>query len=114
MRTRVAVLGAVLLALAAGLYAEDDKKDEGWIELFNGKDTKGWKLRAEKISVTKFVDSEGKEIKDAKAGKVDQKVVIQDKQGKVLEGAKLSDKDKKTIVDSEGNPIKDAKMVKTG
>src|SRR5437764_293647 len=48
MRTRVAVLGVVLLALAAGLHAEDTKKDDkkdGWIELFNGKDTTGWKLR---------------------------------------------------------------------
>jgi hypothetical protein len=114
MRTRVAALAAVLLALAAGLHAED-KKDEGWIELFNGKDTSGWKLRAEKVNVTKFFDADGKEIKGARKGKVDQKEVIQDAKGKEIKGAKVSDRDgKKVIVDSEGKPIAKAKLARSG
>jgi hypothetical protein len=97
-----------------GLYAEE-KKDEGWIVLFNGKDTSGWKLRADKVTVTKFLDSDGKEIAGAKRGKVDQKEVAQDAKGKAIAGAKIVEKDKKKIVvDSDGKEIEKAKIGKTG
>lgn len=115
MRTRVAVLGVVLLAMAAGLHAEDKKTQDnkdGWIELFNGNDTKGWKLRGEKITVMKFLDGEGKVIEGARKGKVDQKEVIVDSKGKELKDAKLNDK--KVIVDGEGKEIKGAKLAKVG
>jgi hypothetical protein len=123
MRTRVAVLGLVL-ALVTGLYAQDrqqekqkdEKKDEtkeGWIELFNGKDTTGWKLREPVRTVTKYVDDQGKEIAGAKKGKVDQKAVIVDAKNKEIEGAKVGE-DKKTIVDKEGKKIEGAKVKMTG
>lgn len=36
---------ALLLTLAAALPAgADDKKDDGWVQLFNGKDLTGWKI----------------------------------------------------------------------
>jgi hypothetical protein len=116
MLTRILALAAVLLSAAAlGLYAEDTKKDDGWIVLFNGKDTTGWKLRAEKIKVQKFVDQDGKEIVGAKRGKVDQKEVAQDAKGKPIAGAKIVEKDgKKVVVDSDGKVIEKAKIGKTG
>ena len=44
------VLGVLaLLAIAGGLHSQQKTGD--WIELFNGKDTKGWKLRGEKITL---------------------------------------------------------------
>src|SRR5690242_4313295 len=90
MRTRIAAVAAALLAAAAlGVQAEDKKDKDGWIELFNGKDTSGWKLRSDKVTVNKFVDENGKEIKGAKMAKIDKKNVIVDDKGKEIKGAKV-------------------------
>jgi hypothetical protein len=109
---------ALLLAVLAtgiGLRSEDKDKGGAWEVLFNGKDTTGWKLRAEKIKVTKFLDSEGKFIPSAKFGKVDQKEVARDAKNKDIEGAKIILKDgKKVVVDAEGAVIPKAKIVKVG
>lgn len=114
MRTRIMALAAVLfISAAVGLRAEDKK--DGWIELFNGKDTSGWKLRAEKANVTKFVDADGKPIADARRAKVDQKEVARDAKNKAIPGAKIVSKNgKKIVVDADGKPIAKAKIVKTG
>jgi hypothetical protein len=47
LRRLLAAGGLLLLALSAGLLpatAEDKKDNEGWVQLFNGKDLKGWKV----------------------------------------------------------------------
>ncbi|MBY0524598.1 MAG: DUF1080 domain-containing protein [Gemmataceae bacterium] len=104
---------AALLLFVGGLQSAD--KDDGWIVLFNGKDTTGWKLKSDKYTVTRFVDAEGKEIKGAKRGKLDQKDTIVDAKGKAIDGAKIAKIDgKDTPVDADGKPIKDAKITKTG
>jgi hypothetical protein len=103
-----------LLGLAGGLRA-DGKDDKGWIVLFNGKDTTGWKLRAEKISVTKYVDAEGKEIPGAKKAKLDQKEVARDAKNKDLPDAKIETRGgKKVVVDADGQAILGAKVAKVG
>jgi hypothetical protein len=107
----------VLGAAAGGLRSEDSKgdKEKDWIVLFNGTDTKGWKLRAEKTTVTKFFDAEGKALPDAKMGMVDQKEVARDAKGKDIEGAKIETRDgKKVVVDAEGKVIAGAKVAKVG
>jgi hypothetical protein len=109
-RTGFAIL--FIAVAGAGLRAEDAK---GWKVLFNGTDATGWKLRADKTTITKFVDAEGKPIADAKKGKVDQKEEARDAANKPIPGAKIVEKDnKKTVVDAEGKPIAGAKIVKTG
>src|SRR5262245_39224891 len=106
------LIAAAAVALPAS--AGGGKKDD-WINLFNGKDTAGWKLRSDKITGTKFLDAAGKEIAGAKAGKVDQKEEIQDKAGKPIAGARVVDKGgKKLIVDADGKDIAGAKLVKVG
>src|SRR5262245_35680478 len=114
MILRKLVLPVVAALVVIGTLQSADK-DDGWINLFNGKDTSGWKLRNEKYTVTKFVDAEGKEIKGAKKTKLDQKDVVVDAKGKVIEGAKIAKVEgKDTPVDAEGKPIKDAKITKMG
>jgi len=109
-RTGFAIL---LIVLVGTTVSGEDAKD--WKVLFNSKDTTGWKLRAAKVSVTKFVDGEGKPLLDAKKGKVDQKDEARDADGKAIAGAKVVEKDgKKLVVDGEGKPIAGAKVVKTG
>src|SRR5690349_2326263 len=106
-------VAAMLFALGGAAPAQDGKDD--WIILFNGKDTSGWKLRQEKITITKYLDSAGNVIADAKKVKVDQKEVAQDAKGKEITGAKIVTKDKKQIVvDADGNPIAGAKVAKVG
>jgi hypothetical protein len=106
---------AVVLLAGAPVLSDEGKDDKGWITLFNGKDTSGWKLRDDKLTITKFVDADGKEVADAKKGKVDQKAVVQDAKGKPIEGAKIVDKDgKKVAVDADGKAIEGAKIVLTG
>jgi hypothetical protein len=112
----------LLVALAAGggppSGAGEAKKGEakdGWIELFNGSSTAGWRLRQEKVTVTKYFDAEGKEIPGAKKVKLDQKEEIRDAKNKPLPGAKVEVKGKKkVIVGANGKPIKGAKVVKVG
>ncbi len=114
MRKRALALAVVLAVAAAGLYA-DEKKEEGWVVLFNGKDTTGWKLRAAKMTVTKFVDADGKPIKGGRRAKVDQKEVVRDAKNKPIAGARIvSEKGKKVVVDADGKPIKGARVVKVG
>jgi hypothetical protein len=108
---------ALLLTLAAvgGLTSGERKGGDGWIELFNGKNTTGWKLRAEKIGITKFYDRNGEEIPGAKKAKLDQKEEIHDAKGKPLPGAKIEVQGKKkVIVDGVGKAIPGAKLVKFG
>jgi hypothetical protein len=105
----------LVLCLAVAGRSEDEDKGPPWDVLFNGKDTTGWKLRAEKITLTKFVDAEGKVITGARKGKVDQKEVIRDEKNKDIPGAKIETKDgKKVVVNAEGTPIEGAKIVKVG
>jgi Domain of Unknown Function (DUF1080) len=109
-RTCFALVG---LLLASVCVPAEEKTD--WEVLFNGKDTAGWKLRAEKLNVTKFVDEDGKVVPGARKGKVEQKEIIVDAKDKQILNAKVEVKDGKTIVvDSTGTPIEGAKVVKTG
>lgn len=81
-RLRWLLAGVLLFGLISGSGAKGTKA--GWINLFNGKDTTGWKLRQEKITLTKFVDADGKVIPGAKKkGKL-----IVDKKGEEIPGAK--------------------------
>ena len=81
-RLRWSLSGVLLLGLVSWSGAQESK--DGWIVLFNGKDTAGWKLRQEKITLTKFVDADGKVIPGAKKkGKL-----IVDKKGEEIAGAK--------------------------
>jgi hypothetical protein len=73
-------------AFLGGAFAGDGKDD--WIVLFNGKDTAGWKLRGEKITVAKFVDADGKQIAGAKVAKVGGQNVIVNKAGEEVKDAK--------------------------
>jgi Domain of Unknown Function (DUF1080) len=110
---RLLLSTVMFLALLGAGLAQDGKDD--WIVLFNGKDTIGWKLRGEKITVTKFFDADGKAIPDAKKVKFDQKEVAQDAKGKEIAGAKIVVKDKKqVVVDADGKPIAGAKVSKVG
>ncbi len=81
-----------LFALVAGsaldLSFAARKIGDAWVDLFNGKDTAGWKLRAEKISVIKFMDAEGKELAGVKKGKLEQKNIVVDAKGTEIKGAK--------------------------
>jgi hypothetical protein len=105
-----------LLALffcATGLLSQDKPGD--WIVPFNGKDTTGWKLRNEIVTVTKFVDPAGTVIPGAKKGKLDQVETVVDAKNQPIKDAKVGEIDgKKAPVDAGGKPIKDAKIVKTG
>jgi hypothetical protein len=113
IRTLTALLGGVLLLAAT---AEGQQKDDqGWLILFNGKDLAGWKLRRDTFTVTRFVDPSGKEIPGAKKTKLDQKEVIVDAKGKEVPGAKVVEQEgKKRIVDAGGKPVEGAKLTKVG
>jgi hypothetical protein len=109
-RLSCALIG--LLVAGVWLTAEEEKD---WKVLFNGKDTTGWKLRADKINVTKFVDEDGKAVEGARKGKVEQKEIPVDAKGKQIVDAKIEVKGGKAIVvDSTGTPIEGAKVAKTG
>src|SRR6266511_3606657 len=103
----------VLFLTGSPAPAADDPNE--WTALFNGTDLSGWKVRNDKYSVTKFLDADGKEIKGAKKGKLDQKVAVVDAKNKPIEGAKVGKVGgKETPVDTEGTPIKGAKIVRSG
>src|SRR5262249_8478789 len=74
---------------AATTCGADTKAEGDWIHLFDGNDTKGWKLRSTKITRQKFVDESGKEIPGAKTAKIDGKNVVVGKDGKEIKGAKV-------------------------
>jgi hypothetical protein len=105
---------AILILTAAGLAgAGDDAKE--WIKLFNDKDTTGWKLRSEKITVTKFVDADGQVIPGARKATLDQKEVARDAKNKDIPDAKIEVRNnKKVVVDADGKEIKGAKIAKVG
>ena len=77
---------ALFIVLAGATSRGEEAKD--WKILFNGKDTTGWKLRADKLNVTNFVDAEGKPLADARIVKKDGRDVVVDKGGKEIKGAK--------------------------
>jgi hypothetical protein len=109
----IRLLPAVLFLVFVGAAAGQDKGS--WIMLFNDKDTTGWKLRAEKMTVTRYLDAGGNAIEGAKKVKLDQKEVAQDAKGKEIADAKIVAKgDKKIVVDAEGNAIAGAKVAKVG
>src|SRR5262249_1051179 len=113
MRWYAGWLGALLvLGAAGGLYSHESK---GWVELVNGKDETGWKLRSPTVTVTRFLNAENNPIEGAKRVKVDQKEEARDAKGKAIEGAKIVEKDgKKVVVDAEGKVIDNAKIAKVG
>src|SRR5262245_55551395 len=47
MRRNLLGLGVLVLAIAALPTVADDKSEGGWVQLFNGKDLTGWKIRPE-------------------------------------------------------------------
>jgi len=104
-----------VLAWTASPALGQEKLPDGWISLFNGKDTTGWKLKSDTYTVTRYVDASGANIKGGKETKLDQKTEIQDAKGKAIAGAKVAKIDKKdVIVDTEGKPIPGAKLAKVG
>jgi hypothetical protein len=105
----------VLLAASVGLRAGDTGGGAGWVVLFNGKDTSGWKLRSDTLHVTKYLDGQGNVIPGAHKTKVDQQEVARDKKGKDIPGAKIEIKGgKKVVVDEEGKAIPGAKVHMVG
>ncbi|QJW99200.1 3-keto-disaccharide hydrolase [Frigoriglobus tundricola] len=73
----VAVTAVIALSSPASRVGADDKKDEGWIALFNGKDLTGWKIPNPPTGEFKDV----KEVKND-AGKVTAFVGVLKKDGK--------------------------------
>jgi hypothetical protein len=113
MRKRALALAVVLLIAAVGLHADDTK--EGWVVLFNGKDTTGWKLRATKVTKTTFTDADGKPIPGARRTKLDQKEVARDSKNNDIADAKIATEGgKKVVVDGDGKRIAGARVVKVG
>jgi hypothetical protein len=108
------ILPILALLLLAGSGASQDNAG-GWIMLFNGKDTTGWKLRQEKYTVTKLVDAKGQVIAGAKKGKLDQVEIVVDAKNQPIKDAKIAEVNgKKTPVNAAGAAIPGAKIVKTG
>src|SRR5207245_2783609 len=110
-RSLAILLGVLAVSAVAPIRAGDD----GWLMLFNGKDTAGWKLRADKLTITKFLDADSNEVPGAKFAMLDQKMELRDAKGMVIPGAMLVAKgDKKVIVDAEGKTIPGAKIAFVG
>src|SRR5262249_27955285 len=107
---------AILLTLfAAAAAAPTRAGDDGWLTLFNGKDTAGWKLRAEKVGVTQYFDADGKELPGAKATTLDQKMQVFDANGRLVPEAKIVAKGKKKfVVDAQNKPVEGAEIKFSG
>lgn len=75
------IVAAASLLLLVGDVCRTQETSEGWLPLFNGKDTSGWKIRNEKITRTRYVDTDGKEIAGAKKAKLDGRDIIVDAKG---------------------------------
>jgi hypothetical protein len=103
------------LLLATALPSQE-KTSDGWIDLFNGKDLTGWKLRwRNSLPLTKYVDEKGAVIPGAKEAMLEQKTVVVDAKGKAIPGAKVAKVDgKDQPVDSAGQPISGARLTKVG
>lgn len=114
MKALHALLVSFLLLSLANPAAAGDK-EEGWLDLFNGKDLSGWKLKSDSFTVTRFLDPAGKEIKGAKKAKIDQKESVVDAKGKPIDGAKVGKVGGKDLpLDAAGKPIAGAKIAKSG
>lgn len=100
------VLAVVLVVGAATGLRSADKDTAGWVELFNGKDTTGWRLRDEKVTTTKYVDADGKVIPGARK----EKGKIVGKSGKEIPGAKAV---KETVPNTSGWTVKDGVLTST-
>jgi hypothetical protein len=106
---------AALVVLCIGLGQAPGQDKDGWISLFNGKDTAGWKLKSDKYTVTKFVDDKGAVIAGAKEAKLDQTLTAVDAQGKPVPGAKVVNVDgKDVVVVAAGTKVDKVKIVKSG
>ncbi len=112
-RSGMVFAGLLCLAPMAGLSSAEEK-DKGWEVLFNGKDTTGWKLRAENTNVTTFVDADGNPIAGARNGKVGQKEEARDAKNKPIRDAKIVVQDGKKVVLGPDGVIAKAKIVKVG
>src|SRR5437588_11972311 len=107
---RTIVFAALILVVGwLGPLPAQEKDKDGWISLFNGKDTAGWKLKSDKYTVTKFLDDKGQVIAGAKEAKLDQKLTVVDAKGKPIAGAKVNKVDGKDVaVDAEGKVLLNA------
>src|SRR5262249_1082714 len=113
--TRHRSLAILLTLVAAAAAAPIRAGDDGWLTLFNGKDTAGWKLRSDKVGVTQFFDADGKELSGAKATTLDQKMQVFDANGKLIPEAKIVEKaKKKVVVDAQNKPVEGANIKFTG
>ncbi len=95
--TRTLSLFAVAALLAAPVVAEDkkDSKEDGWIQLFNGKDFTGWKLPDPPSSQFKAMkevkDKDGKVTEFIGVGKDDKEVTLwKIKDGVIVGGGPMS------------------------
>lgn len=105
----------VLALTVTGLRSEDGTDGAQWQALFNGKDTQGWKLREEAISVLRFVDSTGKPLTGARSSMVGQQEVVEDDQGKTVPRAKVAIlSGKKVAVDAFGKVLPQARIKAVG
>ena len=95
-RLRPFALAAVALALPVGSAVADDKKDDGWVKLFNGKDLSGWKMfdppSGEFKSVKEKKNEDGKVIAFVGVSKKDDKEITlwQVKDGMIVGGGPAS------------------------
>ena len=97
---RQSYLFGLFLALGAALgavpsAAAEDKKDEGWIQLFNGKDLTGWKIpdppSGQFNSVKQTLNDDGKVIAFVGILKDDKEVTLwQVKDGQIVGGGPAS------------------------
>src|SRR5947209_3633955 len=115
MRGTIVCAALPLLFAGPGLLPGQEKGKDGWITLFNGKDTTSWKLKSDKYTLTKFVDTQGQVIAGAKETKLDQTLTVVDAKGKPVAGAKVNKVDGKDLpVDADGKVLVNAKVLKTG
>ena len=106
MFNRHFILALLISAAALALHAAHAQDEKGWIPLTNGKDTAGWKLRADKITITKFLDADGKEIAGAKKGK--QKEIVVDAKGAEIKGAKMV---QETVANPSGWIVENGELI---
>ena len=71
----VLLAGSALLLAGGAPRAADEKKDSGWVQLFNGKDLTGWKLHPKPSKEIEAIDEgrkkvDGKEVTVAYEGRL--------------------------------------------
>ncbi len=107
----------VLLMLAIALTGSGLRAEElpGWISLFNGKDTSGWKLRQDKILVARYFDAAGQPLPDAKLVRVETRDRVVDGKDRPIPGARVATINGRAFaVDAEGRLIKGARLRQLG